>query len=131
MDPNLVDYCYQTQSIKTVDWMRILENIILESEYYVYRRSYWGENAGNMVISSLKTVTMVLVRVISGDNEEEQVISGDNEEETISLISPIRSIKKRVNLLIENNNISIINKIIPAYFVNNSYLLNSTENILI
>ena len=105
MESGLVDYCYRTRAIKTIDWMRILDNIVLETEYYVYRKSYWGENAGRSVVSPQKTSTMALVRVISGARakvSEDETDGRNEEDECTGLIKGISRLRltanKRVNL---------------------------------
>ena len=110
MDFELLLNCYETRSINTVDWFTILDNIILDTEYHIYRKSYLGENAGCTKVSTIKTNTMTLIGVISG------IKDADNTKKT------------KVKLLLENNQLKIINKIIPASWSNNKYLLNNTEN---
>ena len=135
MESGLVDYCYRTRAIKTRDWMRILENIVLETEYYVYRKSYWGENAGRSVVSPQKTSTMALVSVISGARakvSEDETDGRNEEDEYTGLIKGISRLRltanKRVNLLIEDNHVAIINKVKPACWSNDSYVLDDTED---
>ena len=132
MEPDLVDYCYRKRAIKTLDWIRLLKNIELETEYHVYRKSYWGENAGREVISPYKTATMTLVCMISGVRAEEET---NKEDEYIGLIkefsyfryfcfgfSRIRvTANRRLNLLIADNHVAIINKVKPAIWSNRSY----------
>lgn len=176
MEGGLVDDCYRTRAIKTTDWMRILRSIELECEYYVYRKSYWGENAGRTVVSPKKTSTMTLVSVISGArakvSEDDRksywgeksgralvsrkktstmmtlvsFISGarakvlkdeievkNEEDECTGLIEGFSRLGltiKRVNLLIEDNHVAIIDKVKPAYWSNDSYELDDTENVI-
>eukprot|EP01036_Dinobryon_divergens_P025218 gene25218-33744_t len=132
MESDLVDYCYRTRAIKTMDWMRILKNIVLETEYYVYRKSYWGENAGIAVVSPHKTSTMVRVCQISGARakvSEDDIDEKNEEDGLIKGISRLRlTANMRVNLLIENNHVAIIDKVNPAYWSNDSYVLDDTED---
>eukprot|EP00981_Chlorochromonas_danica_P000525 scaffold106_cov177-Ochromonas_danica.AAC.9 len=131
MDDELVLYCYKTRSIRTSDWLRILESIPLETEYYIYRRSYWGENAGRDSISPRKTSTMTLVCVVSGVREICYNEAEDNTDDMVSsLIGGVSqlALKTRVNLLLENNHVKIINKVKPSSCSNDAYQLDDTEN---
>lgn len=135
MESDLVVYCYRTRAIKTMDWMRILKNIVLETEYYVYRKSYWGESAGIAVVSAHKTSTMVRVCVISGARakvSEDDIDENNEEDEYTGLIKGVSRLKvtanMRVNLLIEDNHVAIIDKVNPASWSNDSYVLGDTED---
>lgn len=114
MEPDTLLFCYKTRSIKTLDWIRILKNISLETEYHIYRKSYWGENGGSIKVSTFKTPSMVLVCVISG----------------VKYNNPYNVKKIRLNLLLENNRITIIEKINPAFWKNDKYQLDSTEDLI-
>jgi hypothetical protein len=112
MEDNMLLYCYKNRSIKTFNWIQILENILLETEYHIYRKSYWGENGGSKKATTLKTNTMTLVYIITG-------IKDNN----------LHKVKKtRVNLLLENNHLKIIDKINPSSWSNDKYLLDNTED---
>ena len=113
--------CYRTRTIKTKDWIHILENIKLETDYYVYRLSYWGENCGKNEgrNSRWKSRTMVLVRIILGERSEQNAeCCGFQRKER----------KQRINLLIKDNHIDIIDKVIPSIWSNNLYELDNTED---
>jgi hypothetical protein len=112
MDSDMIMYFYKMRSIKTMDWFKILDNILLESEYYIYRKSYWCENAGRTEVSKFKSSTITLIRIILGEKND----------------NTPKIKKMRINLLIEDNYVKIINKIKPASWTNHKYLLDSTED---
>lgn len=113
MSSNVALNCLESGSIKTLDWVRILSNIELETEYYVYRLAYWNECGGSSKITSFKSNNMALVCIISGLKNE---------------MSDLK--KPRLLLLIKNNKIQIVDKIKPSYWSNSYYELDETENVL-
>lgn len=111
--PDLLKQCCQTRTIKTYDWIDVLEHLPLETEYHLYRKAYWGENAGKQAVSPVKTDTMALVCIITGVYQQQDH-------------HPIR-----LSLLLENNQVSILRNVVPASWSNDRYVLDSTENLLL
>ena len=54
---------YKRRAIKLADFISVMKSISLENSYTFYRRVYWGENVGGLVISS--RLTNYVVPIIS------------------------------------------------------------------
>lgn len=136
MDQLLVDYCYQRRAIRTYDWMRILQSIALEYKYYIYRRSYWGENSGCSIASTSKTSSCAFVTIIDGvpinDLDTEPADGDDDNESTCLVKRPAKTIKARKYLLIEDNHIKTMDVRLFRYvgWTNERYVLDHTEDVI-
>lgn len=127
--------CYKTRSIATKDWFNVMRRIDLERIYYVYRLAYWGEAAGRLEVSPVKTKNMVLFKIIRPKPREEEKTDADNTNDLTPLISSFRSLTvkpkndlPRVNILIADNHMQVLRRISPCMGVNDWYVLNGTED---
>lgn len=129
--PDLINHCYRTRSILTEDWFKILMSIPLEYDYYIYRRSYWGENSGSMNVSSSKTDLFVLHTIIKGSTPSEKIDNREGDSEIDHLIKKSPSQKTRKNLLIEENRVRTISENIRSpSWCNDRYVLDETETVI-
>lgn len=119
MNIDTIKYCLENRQIYYSDWINILSSIELDNKYYIYRKSYLGENDGILTINPKKTNLLSLFRFFEcKKNKEGGFLSFFSKENYI------------INLLIENNKVSLIDNFKISYWTNFSYTPDDSENII-
>lgn len=143
MPDDWVDHCNRTRSIRTEDWLAILRKCQLETTYSIYRKAYWGECAGiEKIVPEKSPSKVVLITTINAKQLPESI---DSHHPHSSFLNPLRQLftgswdsispfgtgAKRICLLIENNQVSVLDRVSTAGWWNRAYTLNNSEDELL